>query len=136
MPSEDTQFKPGQSGNPSGRPVGVKNFTTKIKEALLKVAEGTDEPCEVLLVKKILKKAIQDGDSRMIELIWNYLDGKPSQHIDTTITNKTLEDLIKEDENKQGTNPGASMDSEQAGDTPTVHIEPLATDIPKEQDGS
>ena len=129
-------FKPGESGNPAGRPKGTKNFTTKVKEALKNIAEGTNEPYEKLLIKRILKKAIQDGDSKMIELIWNYLDGKPAQHIDTTITNKTLEDLLKEDEEQQRTNPGASMDSEQAGDTPTVHIEPLATDIPKEQDGS
>jgi len=25
MPKEDTQFKPGESGNPKGRPIGSKN---------------------------------------------------------------------------------------------------------------
>jgi Family of unknown function (DUF5681) len=27
MPREDTQFRPGESGNPAGRPVGAKNRT-------------------------------------------------------------------------------------------------------------
>ncbi len=32
MPSEETQFKPGQSGNPKGRPKGSRN---KLSEAFL-----------------------------------------------------------------------------------------------------
>ena len=31
----DTQFKPGQSGNPDGRPKGARNATTMALEALL-----------------------------------------------------------------------------------------------------
>ena len=129
-------FKPGESGNPAGRPKGTKNFTTKVKEALKNIAEGTNEPYEKLLIKRILKKAIQDGDSKMIELIWNYLDGKPAQHIDTTITNKTLEDLLKEDEEQQRTNTRIIEDTKQAGDTNEVQVEYGTADIPKEQDGS
>lgn len=32
-PPTATQFKKGQSGNPSGRPKGSKNFATEVKEA-------------------------------------------------------------------------------------------------------
>jgi len=33
MPSSDTQFKPGQSGNPKGRPEGSRN---KLSEAFIR----------------------------------------------------------------------------------------------------
>jgi hypothetical protein len=35
MPKENTQFKPGESGNPSGRPKGARNKSTIAAEALL-----------------------------------------------------------------------------------------------------
>jgi hypothetical protein len=34
-PPKHSQFKPGQSGNPRGRPKGQRNLTTVIKDALL-----------------------------------------------------------------------------------------------------
>ncbi|MCC8971770.1 DUF5681 domain-containing protein [Bradyrhizobium brasilense] len=33
-PPKHTRFKPGQSGNPNGRPKGVRNFKTDVCEAL------------------------------------------------------------------------------------------------------
>jgi len=76
-----TTFKKGQSGNPNGRPVGTKNFTTKVKEALEKIAEGKEYTYEEAFIKSILKKAIVDGDVSTQKLIWNYLDGMPIQKI-------------------------------------------------------
>ena len=35
MPKQDSQFKPGQSGNPRGRPKGARNKSTVAAEALL-----------------------------------------------------------------------------------------------------
>ena len=35
MSKQDSQFKPGQSGNPSGRPKGARNKSTVAAEALL-----------------------------------------------------------------------------------------------------
>jgi hypothetical protein len=73
--SQPHLFQPGQSGNPNGRPKGAKNFT---------IADGTSDTYEQLLVKRVLKEAIQEGDKQMIKLIWNYLDGLPQQSLDLT----------------------------------------------------
>jgi len=72
------------SPNPAGRPVGAKSFTTKVKEALEKIAEGKKYTIEEALVKSILKKAIIDGDSATQKLIWNYLDGMPKQSLEVS----------------------------------------------------
>ena len=32
-PKTDHKFKPGQSGNPAGKPKGIKNKLTKLKQA-------------------------------------------------------------------------------------------------------
>ena len=34
IPPKDTQFKPGKSGNPKGRPKGRKNTYTELSEVL------------------------------------------------------------------------------------------------------
>lgn len=86
-PSPKSRFKKGQSGNPDGRPVGALSFTSKVRAALEKIAmtkDGEDVSYEQLLVKRVLNKAIEQGDGRMIELIWGYLDGKPAQSTDIT----------------------------------------------------
>lgn len=70
--------------NREGRPVGAKSFTTKVKEALEKIAEGKDFTYEEALVKAVLHKAIVDKDPTMMRLIWNYLDGMPMQDISHT----------------------------------------------------
>jgi hypothetical protein len=77
-------FPPGVSGNPKGKPKGLRSFTTKVREALEKIADGKDYTNEEAFIKSILKKAINDGDSSTQKLIWNYLDGMPSQSIDHT----------------------------------------------------
>lgn len=79
-------FMPGESGNPNGRPKGTRNLNTIVTEALQKMAKdtkGNPMLIEEALVQKIIKMAL-DGDRKMIELIWNYRDGKPPQNIDVT----------------------------------------------------
>lgn len=44
FPNTDTQFKPGQSGNPAGKPVGSVNLSTHIQEML------NDDQFELFLI--------------------------------------------------------------------------------------
>src|SRR3990167_1093186 len=78
-------WKSGESGNLNGRPIGAKSITTLIGEALeevVKLKDGTESVAKRLLVKRILDKAIDKGDVRMIQMIWEQLDGRPNQKID------------------------------------------------------
>ena len=68
-PFEKAMWKPGQSGNPEGRPKGSKNKLTLIKQAL---QEGIYEKLEKDFQKVYavtLEKAL-DGDVACIKLLW------------------------------------------------------------------
>lgn len=68
--------------NPNGRPKGAGiSITTAIKRELEKIPEGQKATYLDLLVKKILKKGIVDGDGMTIKQLWNYIDGMPRQNI-------------------------------------------------------
>ncbi len=56
----DTRFKPGQSGNPAGRPKGARHKTTLAVEALL---DGEAEA----ITRKAIEKAME-GDMTAIRL--------------------------------------------------------------------
>jgi hypothetical protein len=92
-------FKKGQSGNPKGMKPGTVSITAAIKRELVKIPPELRSREErktylELLVKRILKKAIQDGNEAMIKSIWAYVDGQPKQplehagNIDSTVTFK------------------------------------------------
>jgi len=57
--TEDTKFKPGESGNPDGRPKGSKDKRTQYREMFQDEAEN--------LIKKAVEMA-KDGDSLMMRL--------------------------------------------------------------------
>ena len=60
MPSEDTHFEPGQSGNPAGRPRGSRNRFTLALEAIF---EGEAEK----LSRKAIEQALA-GDGGAMKL--------------------------------------------------------------------
>jgi len=88
-------WKEGQSGNPLGRPVGSGiSITTEIKKKLAEVPEGQKATYLQLLINRIMKQAIQDGDERMISRIWAYIDGMPK--IFQEVTGRDGQPLIVE----------------------------------------
>jgi hypothetical protein len=82
-------FLPGNPGGP-GRPMGLQNFTTRVRAGLAKLSAkdvyGNPVEVEEALAEKVIKMALA-GNVRMIELVWNYLDGKPPQTGGNTYNN-------------------------------------------------
>jgi Family of unknown function (DUF5681) len=69
-PPKHHQFKPGQSGNPTGRPKGVRNFSTDLRDELdepISIKDGDNNSVEVTrqrAIVKVLVKAALEGDFR------------------------------------------------------------------------
>ena len=73
-PPRHTRFKPGQSGNPNGRPKGSKNFATILQQQLRKKVTITvdEKPKRVTVQEVIARRLANDsmkGTTRAMELL-------------------------------------------------------------------
>ena len=87
-------WKPGESGNPKGRPKGSISITTVMKRLLQKIVktqDGTNKQRVETLAGNILAMALNEGNEAMIKLIWNYVDGLPTQ----TVIGEGLQPIIQ-----------------------------------------
>lgn len=77
-PPKHAQFKPGQSGNPAGRPKGQRNFLTDLLDELSEFVEfnvkGEKKRCskQRALIKAAFGKAAS-GDARMLAMFFDKL---------------------------------------------------------------
>ena len=91
------RFRPGFSGNPEGKPEGSISIMAILKRKLKEIPEGHSKTYLELLVDRILKMAIVDGDFQMIKQIWGYVDGLPPQKQELRHEGKmTLEEFLSE----------------------------------------
>ena len=103
---QDTKFKKGQSGNPDGRPPGTFSLTTMLRNEIQKVPEGQKLSYAEAFLRKMLSKAINEGDHASQKLIMNYLEGLPQMKMDITSGRKPiplLQGIVKENDTNTST---------------------------------
>jgi hypothetical protein len=110
-------FKPGQSGNPNGRPKGRKNFETYFFEAWRQVAEElkmNKEPdqAKVEIIKLGFRRIIKHGDYKFWQDFINRLFGKPPENVDITSGGKPVVYLPSVLIEKYGINTSTDENSE------------------------
>ena len=102
FPNDDTQFKPGESGNPNGRP---KKIYTLLKQSgyskddirdafeelgwhsLEDIQEVLDDPKKPAILKVIARaflRGAEKGDFRYVSEIITHAIGKPKEQVDVT----------------------------------------------------
>jgi hypothetical protein len=78
-------FKPGQSGNPEGRPKGSVSIKDRIRKILEADPKRFEELCEYYLTENEMRK-----------LLWTMLEGNPQTNTDLTSGGEKIELIIKE----------------------------------------
>ena len=111
-------FKPGQSGNANGRPVGARSFKTVVREMLEVLPENPTKdafhPIAQELVKIAFgKKSNQDQRIKALNMLLDRMEGRPKEYVEISDNILTVEDaketLIKRLatlENGNGENSG------------------------------
>jgi len=79
-PPKNTQFQPGQSGNPKGRPKGVKNLANDLDEELsekitiTEAGKQQETTKQRAMIKTMFAKALK-GDTRAANVLINLILG-------------------------------------------------------------
>lgn len=80
MPKVSTSYKPGQSGNPKGRPPKEWTWSGLLKE-MMEQTEADGEPVKAKIARALKLKAYE-GDVVAIKEIGNRIDGMPKQAVE------------------------------------------------------
>lgn len=108
-----TKFKPGQSGNPAGRPKGSKNQITLLKESLelalreqtsdrmatvmeraLELAEGGDRAMIKLLLELHMSKGVSDNGAKGVEKVSITVNGPVAPEVKKEDVAQNVDEVI------------------------------------------
>lgn len=81
-PPKDKQFKPGQSGNPAGRPKKLPQLDKLLADVLGSI-DADNSPAQKIL--EALAKKAEKGDTRAAEIILDRAYGKAKQSIQVEV---------------------------------------------------
>ena len=82
-------YKPGESGNLSGRPKGT-SLTSVLRELLDQIPKGDNKKLKEKIVKALLDKALT-GDTRALDIIFDRTDGKVALPLDVAVEIQKIE---------------------------------------------
>lgn len=119
VPPEGSKWKPGQSGNPAGKPKGAKHLSTHIQEMLndedfeIKLKDGTllkERPIKAI-VKTAVAKSIS-GDNRWAEWLAKHGYGEKINLELSGGVNVALVEFIGEDQENDDADQDQSTDTQ------------------------
>lgn len=85
-------FKPGQSGNPAGKPPGTLSLVGLLKKRLAEIHPDQKRSFAEVFIDNVIQDAMDlDGPSR--KLIMNYIEGMPKQQMLIDTNKDTLGEL-------------------------------------------
>lgn len=89
MPKTSTSFKPGQTGNPNGRPKEEWTWSGVLRDAVEEMAKD-GQPIKKHVATAILRETLK-GNVQAFNAIANRMDGMPAQQTDITSKGEKLE---------------------------------------------
>lgn len=95
-PPKHSQFKPGQTGNPKGRPPKLPDLDILMAEVLGEEKDGKTAAQAILVA---LRAKAAKGDIRAAEVLLNRGYGLPKQTVDTNNSGQLLIKIVREQGN-------------------------------------
>ena len=125
MTKNSTSFKPGESGNPNGRPkncLGSKTLIQQVWNEEIKDANG-DKRIEGLLAIKAMFKKAKRGDVGAFRVLVERMEGMPKQEVDLNTTIVEMPRIKKDGKEVNfgiGTTANARLTGEAAEDSRSI----------------
>jgi len=83
-PNPKNQMKKGETLNPNGRPKKGTSITEIAKKFLDEIPVGQEKTYKQIFFETVFKLAVVDKDITALKLVWNYVDGMPTQALEHT----------------------------------------------------